>query len=262
MLSSRLGALSYGVTCYALFLVSFLYCVGFIGDLWVPTSVSRGPAGPLGSSLAINAALLGLFAVQHTIMARSTFKERWTRIIPPAVERSTFVLATCGVLALMFWQWRPLPDVVWQVEADWARALVYGIFALGWVIVLVSTFLIDHFELFGLRQVVDYYRGVSRPQRGLQFTGLYRVMRHPLLFGFSVAFWAAPDMTVGRLCFCVLTTAYILIGVRIEERDLVRAFGDDYRSYQRRVPMLVPGLRRRAPADGVSGLETPAPTNG
>jgi protein-S-isoprenylcysteine O-methyltransferase Ste14 len=246
----RFLVLAYGSLTYVLFLATFLYAVGFAGDLLVPRSVDRGPAAPAGLALLGNVALLGLFGLQHSIMARRWFKERWTRIVPRPIERSTFVLLTCVVLVLLFWAWRPLPAVVWEVENP---AVVFGLQALfwfGWLVVLAATFIIDHFDLFGLRQVIFYARGKPYPAPEFRERFFYRHVRHPLLLGFLIAFWSAPRMTVGHLLFALVTTAYILVAIRLEERDLARVHGDDYLDYRRRVPMLLPlrlpNRRRRA----------------
>lgn len=243
----RLSVLLYGSTCYLLFLATFVYATLFVGGLLVPRTVDAGGAAtpPLAAAL-IDVALLGLFAVQHTIMARPGFKARWTRIIPAAAERSTFVLATCVCFGLLFWQWRPIDGVVWDVAHPAGRAALWITFALGMGTVLLSTFLIDHFELFGLRQAVEHY--LRRPARrpSFQLRSLYRWVRHPLMLGFLVAFWSAPTMTTGHLLFAGVVTAYVLVAVRVEERDLVRVHGDAYRAYQREVPMLLPWRRPRA----------------
>lgn len=244
-LPRRAAILVYGSAVYALFLATFLYLIGFVAGAFVPKHIDSGPAGPIAPALLGNALLLGLFAVQHAIMARPWWKQRWTRIVPVAAERSTFVLTTCMVLAVMVWFWQPLPGVVWRVEGAPAVGL-HVVAACGWAIVLVSTFLIDHFELFGLRQVVLQF--VGRPYTAPRFRerALYKLVRHPLMLGFLIAFWAAPVMTVGHLFFAAMCTAYILVGVRLEERDLVRAHGSAYRDYRRRVRGLLPLPRRVA----------------
>jgi protein-S-isoprenylcysteine O-methyltransferase Ste14 len=240
---SRIVAFVYGVVAYAIFFATFLYAVGFVGNLVVPKSLDSAPVGPLGTSLLINLGLLALFAVQHSVMARPGFKRMWTRIVPAAVERSTYVLASSLALILLFWQWRPLGGVVWDIQNPLVRALIHAEFAFGWALVLVTTFLINHFDLFGLRQVWLHLRG--RPYQPLRFTtpGPYRAVRHPLYVGWLFAFWATPTMTVTHLLFAVATTAYILIAIQLEERDLVAAH-PEYANYRRRVPMLVPTIRR------------------
>jgi protein-S-isoprenylcysteine O-methyltransferase Ste14 len=235
----RIVAFVYGVVSYAVFFITFLYAAGFVGNLVVPKSLDATPVGPLGTSLLIDLVLLGLFAVQHSVMARPAFKRMWTRIVPESVERSTYVLASSLALILLFWQWRPLGGVVWNVEEPVGRALLYAGFAFGWLLVLVTTFLINHFDLFGLRQVWLHLRG--RAYRPLPFAtpGPYRIVRHPLYVGWLFAFWATPTMTVTHLLFAAVTTSYILLAIRFEERDLVDAH-PEYADYQKRVPMLVP----------------------
>lgn len=236
----------YGLVAYAAFLVTFLYAVGFVSGFVVPKAINSGAGAPLGEALAVNVALLGLFGLQHSVMARQGFKKKWTRIVPRPLERSTFVFFTCAVLGLIFWQWRPVTDVVWQVDYPAANAGLWSLAALGWVIVLVSTFVIDHFELFGLRQVYLYARGREARPPTFKVSALYRYVRHPLMLGFLVAFWATPRMTLGHLIFAAVTSAYVLVAIQIEERDLVRFHGQAYADYRKRVPMLVPFLRRRS----------------
>src|SRR5262249_4497859 len=239
----RIVAFVYGVVSYAIFFVTFLYAAGFVGNLVVPKSLDAVPAGPLGTSLLINLGLLGFFAVQHSVMARPAFKRAWTRIVPQPIERSTYVLASSLALILLFWQWRPLGGVVWDVQDPIGRALLYAGFAFGWLLVLVTTFLINHFDLFGLRQVWLHLRG--RPYRPLAFKtpGPYRLVRHPLYVGWLFAFWSTPTMTVTHLLFAAVTTGYIVVAIRFEERDLVDAH-PEYAEYAKRVPMLVPAPRR------------------
>jgi protein-S-isoprenylcysteine O-methyltransferase Ste14 len=239
---SRIGIFVYGVVAYLIFLVTFLYAIGFVGDFAVPRSIDSAREGPLVAALAIDLALLALFALQHSVMARPAFKRWWTRIVPEAAERSTYVLLSSLALLLLFWQWRPLGGVVWDVSDPIGRALLHGLFASGWVTVLVATFLINHFDLFGLRQVWLHLRG--RPYRPLGFAtpGLYRYVRHPLYVGWLLAFWATPTMTATHLVFALTTTAYILVAVRLEERDLAAVHGEEYAEYRRRVPMLVPSV--------------------
>jgi protein-S-isoprenylcysteine O-methyltransferase Ste14 len=244
-LASRLAVLSYGSLAYGLFLGTFLYAMGFVGGWGVPKAVSDGARGPIGEALLVNGACLALFAVQHTIMARRAFKRRWTRIVPVAIERSTFVLVTCLILCTTFWQWRYLPGTVWTVEGPLAWLLT-GVSLFGWGIVLYGSFLIDHFELFGLRQVVRHYLGKEPAAPQFHERSLYRRVRHPLMLGFLLAFWATPVMSMGHLFFALMCTGYILVGIQIEERTLVAEHGDAYRAYQRRVPMLVPLGRRNA----------------
>lgn len=236
----RIGFFTYGVLCYAIFFGTFLYAIGFIGGFLVPTTLDGAPTDPLPKALAIDLGLLGLFAVQHSIMARRWFKERWTRLVPPALERSTYVLFSSLALIVLFWQWRPLGGVIWSVTDPIGRAVLYSLFAFGFGLVLVATFLINHFDLFGLRQVWFVLRG--KPYQPLKFgtPGPYRLVRHPLYVGWFFAFWATPVMTSAHLLFAVMTTAYILIAIQFEERDLVHEFGETYEDYRRRVPMLIP----------------------
>ncbi|HYI09151.1 MAG TPA: isoprenylcysteine carboxylmethyltransferase family protein [Thermoanaerobaculia bacterium] len=239
----KLGFFTYGVVSYAIFFATFLYAIGFIGGFGVPTTLDGPRQEPLARAIAVDVLLLGLFAVQHSVMARRWFKERWTRIVPPPVERSTYVLFSSLALILLFWLWRPLGGVVWAVDDPAGRAVLLALFAFGWGLVLVSTFLINHFDLFGLRQVWLFLRG--RPYTKLHFgtPGPYRLVRHPLYVGWFFAFWMTPTMTYAHLLFAVATTAYILIAIRFEERDLVHEHGASYEDYRRRVPMLVPFTR-------------------
>jgi protein-S-isoprenylcysteine O-methyltransferase Ste14 len=234
--------LLYGVASYLVFFATFLYAIGFVGNLWVPKAMDSPRDTTLGMALAINLGLLSLFALQHSVMARPAFKRAWTRVIPESAERSTYTLLSSLALILLFWQWRPLGGVVWDVQNGIARALIHAAFAFGWGLVLVATFLINHFDLFGLRQVWLQFRG--QPYRALPFKtpGPYRLVRHPLYVGWFFAFWATPTMTVTHLVFAVMTTAYILVAIQLEERDLVDAL-PEYAQYRRRVPMLVPRMR-------------------
>lgn len=240
-----IAAFLFGTASYAVFLATFLYAIGFAGNLLVPKSIDSGAAGTLPGALLVDLLLLGLFAAQHSVMARPWFKERWMRLVPRSVERSTYVLASSLALALLFWQWQPIPGTLWEAEGAAARAIAYGLFALGWVIVLSSTFMINHFDLFGLRQV--YLRLRSEPYTPLPFVtvALYRFVRHPIMLGFLVAFWSTPVMTLGHLLFAGATTGYIFIGIWLEERDLRRAHGETYERYRRQASMILPLPRRR-----------------
>ncbi|WP_101948094.1 methanethiol S-methyltransferase [Mycobacterium sp. 3519A] len=240
---NRYFAMAYGVISYALFLVVFVYAIGFVGGL-TPRNVDNAIAAPTIPALAVDTALLTLFAVQHSVMARPAFKRWWTHYVPRPVERSTYVLLASFVLALLLWQWRDIPAVVWEVNFQPARLAIWALFWLGWAIVLASTFMINHFELFGLRQVFAVWRARPQAETGFRTTLFYRVVRHPLNLGFIVAFWAAPTMTAGHLLFAAMTTAWILVAMQLEERDLLAALGDRYAAYRERVPMLVPGLRK------------------
>lgn len=247
-LAGRIALFAYGLLAYAMFFGTILYAIGFVSNLVVPKGIDDGPAGPIGAAIAVNAGILALFVLQHTVMARPGFKRWWTRIVPESIERSTFVIAASAILIALFVFWRPLPAVVWHVETPWLRAAIHTIAFLGWGIVFASSFMVSHWDLFGLRQVA--YRLADRPYRPLEFRirGLYRLVRHPLMLGFLIAFWFAPTMTAGHLLFAVLTTAYILFGTAIEERDLVAHFGERYLAYRRAVPGIVPFLRRRTNA--------------
>ncbi len=244
----RVFALLYGLAAYAVFLFAFLYAVGFVSGVVVPKHVDSGVPLSWPLALVVDLGLLALFAVQHSGMARPGFKRVWTKIIPAPIERSTFVLASSLVLVLLYWQWQPLPVAVWEVEGEAGRLALHALAALGWALVLASTFVIDHFDLFGLRQSwrTALGRGPS-PEAPFVTRAFYRVVRHPIMLGFLIAFWATPTMSAGRLLFALATTGYILIAVKyLEERDLIAQYGDTYRDYQRRVPMLLPWRRRRA----------------
>lgn len=236
--------LIYGGLCYLAFQASYLYLVGFLTNLYVPKGIDGGDGAPLAGAVAINLALLALFAVQHSVMARPAFKAWWTHLVPATVERSTYVLATSMVLGVLYWWWQPLPQTVWQIETPAARGLLWGLFTIGNVIVLCSTFMIDHFDLFGLRQVYTRWRERSYHAPSFRVAWLYRFVRHPLYLGFFLAFWSTPDMSLGHLLFAAGMSAYILIGVRFEERDLAASFGEAYERYQASTPMVVPRIAR------------------
>lgn len=242
----RPGAFVFSVVAYALFLGTFLYAIGFLGGFGVPKAIDDGPASPVGVALTTNLALLLLFGLQHSVMAREGFKRRLTRVVPPEYERSVYVLASCVALWALFAWWRPLPAVVWEAAAPWSRALALALFAVGWLLVFVSTLLIDHFDLFGLRQGWLALKGAPYREHPFRTPLLYRFVRHPLYVGWITVFFAAPTMTVGRLLFAVVATAYILVALVFEERDLVRRFGAAYEAYRATTPQLLPRLPRGA----------------
>ncbi len=241
---SKAVALIFGVVSYLVFFGTFLYAIGFVGNFLVPKSVDSGAEGSLSMSLVINLALLTLFAVQHSVMARPGFKRVWTRIIPQVIERSVFVLLASLVLLLLFWQWQPMTGSVWNVENAAGRFALFAVFAAGWLIVLLSTFMINHFDLFGLKQVYEHSRGVKPGDADFKTRAFYKFVRHPIMLGFIIAFWATPTMTVGHLLFAAVTTAYIVVAIQFEEHDLVKAHGETYEEYRRKVGMLVPVPRK------------------
>ena len=242
-MAARILFFVYGCAAYLLFLATFLYAIAFIGGFGVPVILDGPATTPFVTALMINAGLLTVFAVQHSVMARPWFKRWWTQVVPWAIERSTYVLFASLALDLLFWQWRPLGGVVWNVEQPMLRAVIWTVFAFGWLQVLVMTFLIDHFDLFGLRQVWLHLRGKQYTRVHFATPAPYRVIRHPLYLGFMIAFWAAPTMSVTRLVFAIATTAYMLIAIQFEEHDLVHEHGASYEDYRRRVPMIIPGAR-------------------
>jgi len=238
-------AVLHGICAYAFFLFTILYAIGFVGNLVVPKSIDSGAARPLIESLGVNVMLLGLFAVQHSVMARQGFKRWWTRVVPPSIERSTFVLFSSLVLLLLYWQWRPMPAPIWTVHDPLIATALDATAWFGWALLFASTFLLSHFELFGLSQVFARLFGRNLPAPQFKTPLLYRLVRHPLYLGFLVAFWATPSMTAGHLLFAVATTGYILIAIQLEERDLVDIFGDQYHSYRQQVAMLIPWSGRK-----------------
>ena len=237
---TRLIAFLYGVVAYLVFFGTILYAICFVEGLLVPKAIDTGAVVPLTEALTVNLLLMSLFAVQHSVMARKQFKAWWTQFVPKSVERSTYVLLASLALVLLFWQWRPLPAVVWQIADPRTATAIMGLSLVGWVLVFTSTFLINHFELFGLHQVANNLVGRPMPAVRFRTPVLYKMVRHPIYLGFIIAFWAAPTMTVGHLMFAAVTTAYIFVGIFLEERDLVALFGDEYRRYRERVGMLIP----------------------
>lgn len=235
----------YGVISYLIFLATFLYAVGFIGNLAAPKSIDSGISGSFTESLLINIAVLSVFALQHSIMARPAFKRWWTKIIPAEIERSTYVLFSSLALILIFWLWQPVDGIIWQIENPIGRSLLWMFFWLGWVIVLISTFLINHFDLFGLRQIYLYMKGREYTHLGFRTPFLYKLVRHPIMLGFIIAFWATPDMTLSHLIFASVTTAYILIALQFEERDLLNYHGKRYQEYRQQVSMIFPYIRKK-----------------
>jgi protein-S-isoprenylcysteine O-methyltransferase Ste14 len=238
----RIAAFVYGLACYGVFFVTLLYAIGFLSNFGVPKSIDSGPEGSIANVLLIDGCLLAIFALQHSIMARPWFKRTWTRIVPEPIERSTYVLFSSLAMLLMFWQWQPIGGVIWSVDGGILQNIVLGLYAIGLLIVLLSTFLINHFDLFGLRQVSLYL--VGRPYTPLAFRTpfFYRYVRHPLYVGWLLTFWSAPVMTIAHLLFAIMTTAYIFVAIQLEETDLIAAHGDDYERYREQVPMIIPGL--------------------
>ena len=253
---SRLFVLLYGIASYVVFLGAFLYAIGFVAGLGVPKHIDSGASAGPAASLVIDVLLLGLFALQHSGMARPAFKRWWTTIVPPVIERSTYVLLSSLVLIALFRFWQPLPSLLWHVDNEAARIALLAVSLAGWLLVLCGTFVINHFELFGLRQVWLYTRQRAAPEQPFVVRALYRIVRHPIMLGFLIAFWATPSMSVGHLLFALMTTGYIVVAVKfLEERDLVAHFGDTYRDYQRRVPMLLPLPGRRPDVGTEAALE-------
>lgn len=245
---TRLAILLYAIVSYAIFTASFLYALGFVGNYVVPKSIDAGDPSNLSEAIVVNLLLMSLFAIQHSIMARPSFKRWMATLLPAACQRSTYVLLSSLILLLLFWQWRPIPAPVWQVGGI-AAWLLSGIHWLGWLIAFASTHMIDHFDLFGLRQALFALRGTEMPGKSFKTPLLYKIVRHPIMLGFLLAFWATPEMTAGHLLFAIANTAYILVGLHFEERDLITEFGATYQQYRRQVPMLVPRLFKRRPTE-------------
>jgi protein-S-isoprenylcysteine O-methyltransferase Ste14 len=240
----RIFAFLYGLAAYLVFFVTILYAIGFVTGVVVPKTIDDGMVVPLGEAIIVNVLLLALFAIQHSVMARPGFKKWWLQFIPASIERSTYVLLASLALLLLCWQWRPIPQAIWSVSNPSFAAVLTGISLFGWVLVFASTFLINHFELFGLHQVANNLAGKSMPEPEFRTPMFYKVVRHPLYLGFLIAFWSTPKMTIGHFLFAAVTTAYIFIAIALEERDLVTLFGDDYRKYRQRVAMIIPFLRK------------------
>jgi methanethiol S-methyltransferase len=242
-LAGRIIAFLYGIVSYVIFFVTFLYAIGFVEDLFVPKTIDSRTVAPVTEALIVNLLLMSVFAIQHSVMARKQFKQWWTQFVPRPVERTTYVLLASLALVLLFWQWRSMPAVMWQVNDPQVAMAITGLSFVGWLIVLTSTFLINHFELFGLHQVANNLAGRPMPTARFRTPFYYQFVRHPIYLGFIIAFWAAPTMTAGHLLFAAVTTAYIVVGIHLEERDLIDVFGDQYRSYKARVSMLMPWRR-------------------
>lgn len=240
----RMLALLYGAVCYLIFLITFLYAIGFVGNLLVPKSIDSGTAGPFAQALLVNVALMSIFAVQHSVMARPAFKKWWTRFVPRTIERSTYVLLSSLALILLYWQWQPMAGTVWDIQNAAGRAVMWALFWAGWLMVLISTFLISHFDLFGLRQVYLNWRGQEYTDISFRTPFLYRLVRHPIMLGFIIGFWAIPRMSTAHLLFAGVTTAYILIALQLEERDLVSYYGAAYEKYKKQVSMILPFPRK------------------
>lgn len=242
----KLIGFGYGLISYGIFLVTFLYAIGFVTNLVVSKSIDSGTEGPWLASLLVNLAVMSVFALQHSVMARQGFKRQWTKIVPPLLERSTFVLFASLSLLLMYWQWRPMTTPIWTIENPLAANVVFAVGMAGWLAVLAATFMINHFQLFGIAQASAFLSGKKPEVVSFRTPGMYRYVRHPIYFGFIVAFWATPQMTAGHLLFAAVTTAYIFVGIFFEERDLIRMHGDSYELYRKAVSMIVPGPAKPA----------------
>ena len=236
----KVVTLIYGVVCYILFFLTFLYTIGFVGDIVVPKTIDSGSSASGGLAWLVNILLLALFAIQHSVMARPGFKKAWTKIVSTPAERSTFVLFTVIVLALLFWLWQPMPSVIWNVGNLAGRIILWALFWIGFLIVLLATFMIGHFELFGVVQVARHLAGTTEPPPKFKSPGFYKIVRHPIMLGFIVSFWAIPTMTSGHLLFAIVTTAYILVATQLEERDLLSFLGEEYTNYRKKVRSLIP----------------------
>ncbi|MCG8608408.1 isoprenylcysteine carboxylmethyltransferase family protein [bacterium] len=241
----RVAIFTYGIICYAITMSSFAYLAGFVGNVVVPKSLDAAVQVPIATALLVNLGLLTLFGIQHSVMARPSFKRVWTKIVPEAAERSTYCLFSSAAIALLVWQWQPMGGVIWEVQNGAGRVLLHSVYAFGWALLVFVTFLINHFHLFGLRQVYNYLRG--REEKPLRFVTplFYKFVRHPLYIGWFLIFWATPTMTAAHLVLAVSTTVYILIAIYFEERNLVEAHGESYENYRREVPMLIPGTKRQ-----------------
>ena len=244
----------YGAACHLAFLVTFAYMAGFVGNLLVPKTIDSGPMGPTSEAVLINLALLALFAVQHSVMARPWFKRRWTRIVPQPIERSTYVFVSCVVTIVLMWQWRGIDDIVWNPQQPVIRGLLWVLFAVGWLLVPAVTLLLDHFDLFGTRQVWLQLRGRAYEALPFRVPSLYKRVRHPLYVGWTIAFWATPTMTAGHLLFAGVLTSYMYLAVFIEERDLIAHFGEQYEDYRRRVPKFIPRWSGGAAAEATDAV--------
>jgi methanethiol S-methyltransferase len=244
-MSKRVLVFIVGVLIYTVFLLTNLYAIGFTANLLVPKGIDEGVPSPVAIAVLIDLTLIAIFGLQHSLMARPAFKAYWTRLIPPALERSIFVLSSSLALLLLFWQWRPLPEYVWNIPGGFINMALNILFWLGWFGVVLTTFLIDHFDLFGLRQVYLYLRGVEYTPVPFKKPALYNYIRHPMMLAFLIAFWATPQMSIGRLMFAAGMTVVILVGIAFEERDLLKAHGEAYGKYRRQVSMLIPFLRKR-----------------